>query len=281
MKALGYHSILNTILLLDLTTSNHSLLFNVYPASAPLPTAGRTRSPFYCTPTTFSTSPRATTTTTITTTSSNISIPTFAYASQSRSKSSLIPRRAMMEVSFPTFVTIPPITTIAGVATVFGILYSLLVLSESGSSPQRQKQKQYAEYEAQMKVIQEEKAKKAFIEPKDFWKEEELKQYDGTLDPEGPILVAVNGKVFNVYKGRHFYGPGCEYHIFAGRDATRLLAKGKLEEETQEEKGRDLTMAERATLQGWLWTFESKYDVVGKLEGFVATSTSTRTKTGT
>jgi len=36
---------------------------------------------------------------------------------------------------------------------------------------------------------------------------EELKRYDGT-GPDGRILVAVNGKVFDVTKGRRFYGPG-------------------------------------------------------------------------
>lgn len=64
--------------------------------------------------------------------------------------------------------------------------------------------------------------------------------------------------------------------MFAGRDATRLLAKGKLEEETDEERKKPLNMAERATLQGWMWTFESKYEVVGKLDGFDPKSTSTR-----
>lgn len=36
---------------------------------------------------------------------------------------------------------------------------------------------------------------------------EELKKYDGT-GPDGRILVAVNGKVFDVTKGKRFYGPG-------------------------------------------------------------------------
>lgn len=35
----------------------------------------------------------------------------------------------------------------------------------------------------------------------------ELRQYDGT-QPDGRILVAVNGKVFDVTKGKRFYGPG-------------------------------------------------------------------------
>merc|ERR1711957_606898 len=99
-----------------------------------------------------------------------------------------------------------------------------------------------------------------------FWMEEELSVYDGS-DETGPILFAADGMVFNVWKGRNFYGPGCEYHIFAGRDATRLLAKQKLEGETKEELNGKLSVAEKAVLQGWIYTFKSKYEVVGKLEG--------------
>jgi len=36
---------------------------------------------------------------------------------------------------------------------------------------------------------------------------EELTKYDGK-QPDGRILVAVNGKVFDVTRGRRFYGPG-------------------------------------------------------------------------
>lgn len=52
-----------------------------------------------------------------------------------------------------------------------------------------------------------------------------------------------------------------------------LLAKTRLEEETDEERAKPLTMAERAALAGWMWTMESKYEVVGKLEGFDPNST--------
>lgn len=202
--------------------------------------------------------------------SSTITTTTTSITSRinKKSSSSIITHLSMTEFNLPS--SAPTFMMIA--AATCGMIYLSSIIQKD-----QEKQKQYAEYEAQAKAIQEEKARKAYIEPKDFWTEEELKQYDGTLDPEGPILMAVNGKVFNVYKGRHFYGPGCEYHIFAGRDATRLLAKGKLEEETMEERQKDLTMAERATLQGWMWTFESKYQVVGKLQGFDERSTSTRT----
>ena len=36
---------------------------------------------------------------------------------------------------------------------------------------------------------------------------EELKPYDGN-GPDGRILIAVNGKVFDVTKGKKYYGPG-------------------------------------------------------------------------
>ena len=37
----------------------------------------------------------------------------------------------------------------------------------------------------------------------------QLKQYDGTGE-EGRVCVAVNGKVYDVTKGKRFYGPGKE-----------------------------------------------------------------------
>lgn len=36
---------------------------------------------------------------------------------------------------------------------------------------------------------------------------QDLKAYDGT-QPDGRVLVAVNGHVYDVTKGRKFYGPG-------------------------------------------------------------------------
>lgn len=36
----------------------------------------------------------------------------------------------------------------------------------------------------------------------------ELRRFDGVQDPR--ILMAINGKVFDVTKGRKFYGPGTE-----------------------------------------------------------------------
>ena len=132
----------------------------------------------------------------------------------------------------------------------------------------RDRQRMRAEEEERVNAIQAERARLAYIEPKEYWTEAELAPYDGSRDEDGPILIAADGSVFNVYKGRNFYLPGCEYHIFAGRNATRLLARNKLEEETEEELKRPLNIGERAYLATWMYTFKGKYDIVGKLEGF-------------
>lgn len=65
-------------------------------------------------------------------------------------------------------------------------------------------------------------AKTAPVEPtlprlrRDFTVQE-LKQYDGN-QPDGRILVAVNGNVYDVTKGKRFYGPGnCLFtHLIPG-----------------------------------------------------------------
>jgi len=144
-------------------------------------------------------------------------------------------------------------------------------------SDERERYQKYAEIEARNDALRKERERQAYIEPRDggegLWSEEELAQYDGSNE-SGPLLFAADGYVFNVWKGRHFYGPGCEYNIFAGRDATRLLAKSKLEEETPEELEKPLNIAERAALAGWIYTFKTKYDIVGRLDGHDAKSTA-------
>jgi membrane-associated progesterone receptor component len=138
----------------------------------------------------------------------------------------------------------------------------------------RQRRNQRQQEDDRYRQYQEERSRKAYIEPKDFWTEKELAKYDGSRDEDGPILLAADGLVFNVYKGRNFYGPGGEYHLFAGRDATRLLAKTIVEEESPKEATKPLNMGERASLAAWLFTLKGKYEIVGKLEGFDPKTTS-------
>lgn len=88
----------------------------------------------------------------------------------------------------------------------------------------------------------------------------------------GPVYFAVRGKVFDVSRGRNFYGPGGPYSNFAGRDASRGLACGSFDEDmlTKDLDGpldtlADLGRDEMEALQGWEERFNDKYDIVGRL----------------
>ncbi|KAI7230162.1 hypothetical protein KC330_g7089 [Hortaea werneckii] len=53
----------------------------------------------------------------------------------------------------------------------------------------------------------------------------ELALYDGT-DTTKPVLLALNGTIYDVSAGRRVYGPGGSYHVFAGKDAARGFVTG-------------------------------------------------------
>lgn len=93
---------------------------------------------------------------------------------------------------------------------------------------------------------------------------EELKGFDGS-DPERPILLAVQGRVFDVTRGRAFYGPEGMYGVFAGKDCTRALAKFSTNPDDCTGDMTDLTPAELEKLEDWLDTFSTKYDELGAL----------------
>ncbi|KXS21599.1 cytochrome b5 [Gonapodya prolifera JEL478] len=97
----------------------------------------------------------------------------------------------------------------------------------------------------------------------------DLAEFDGT---EGKaIKFAVNGKVFDVSRGRNFYGPGGPYGNFAGRDASRGMAKQSFELENIRAPDEpidpldDLTKEERDNMLEWESHFLHKYDHVGWL----------------
>lgn len=50
----------------------------------------------------------------------------------------------------------------------------------------------------------------------------DLQQYDGT-DPNKPILIGLNGYVYDVSEGREYYKIGGSYHFLAGKDSSKEL----------------------------------------------------------
>ncbi|KAI0077955.1 cytochrome b5 [Panus rudis PR-1116 ss-1] len=85
------------------------------------------------------------------------------------------------------------------------------------------------------------------------------------------ILLAINGVVYDVTAGRNFYGPNGMYANFAGRDASRGMAKQSFDLEMLTpvdqplDKLDDLTQEEIDNMKGWMDHFSSKYIVCGRL----------------
>ncbi|KAJ7207903.1 cytochrome b5-like heme/steroid binding domain-containing protein [Mycena pura] len=97
-----------------------------------------------------------------------------------------------------------------------------------------------------------------------------------TLEPfngkdGGRILLAIKGIVFDVTAGRNFYGPNGMYGNFAGRDASRGMAKQSFDVEMLTpvdqplDKLNDLQQDEIENMRGWIDHFSNKYIICGKL----------------
>mmetsp|Transcript_13345 Transcript_13345/g.25046 ORF Transcript_13345/g.25046 Transcript_13345/m.25046 type:complete len:288 (-) Transcript_13345:74-937(-) len=92
--------------------------------------------------------------------------------------------------------------------------------------------------------------------------------------PEGyasaPIYIGAHDKVYDVsFGGVSFYGKGCSYNVFAGRDAARALATMSLDPEVAKNPDiSDLTEKQIKVLNDWKKTFEERklYPVVGRLK---------------
>ncbi|KAL0452506.1 UNVERIFIED_CONTAM: Membrane steroid-binding protein 1 [Sesamum latifolium] len=94
---------------------------------------------------------------------------------------------------------------------------------------------------------------------------EELKQYDGS-DSKKPLLMAIKGQIYDVSQSRMFYGPGGPYALFAGKDASRALAKMSFEEKDLNGDLTGLGVFELEALQDWEYKFMSKYVKVGTVK---------------
>jgi membrane-associated progesterone receptor component len=92
----------------------------------------------------------------------------------------------------------------------------------------------------------------------------ELAEHDGS-DPGKPLLIAIRRYVYDVGRGRDFYGPGGPYGMFAGKDCTRALAKVAFDPELFTADLEGLSQDELDKLEEWIEVFEGKYRRVGRL----------------
>ncbi|KAL0484416.1 steroid-binding protein [Acrasis kona] len=96
---------------------------------------------------------------------------------------------------------------------------------------------------------------------------EDLEKFNGSSD-DVPVYLGVNGLVFDVSSKREMYAQGSGYSIFAGKEATRGLAKSSLEAEDLKPYGstEGLTEKENATLTKWQNFYRGRYPVVGRIK---------------
>lgn len=93
---------------------------------------------------------------------------------------------------------------------------------------------------------------------------QELSKYDGVKDPSKPILLSINGNVYNMDQNKAIYGPGGTYHHFAGKDASRAFVTGCFKTGlTYDTRGFD--DQQKKALEHWSNFFENspKYPKVG------------------
>lgn len=94
----------------------------------------------------------------------------------------------------------------------------------------------------------------------------EMVKYNGK--DEKRILLGINGNVYDVSRGRRFYGPGGPYGLFAGRDASRCFATFSTDPSIVKDEYDDLSdlnSMQMESLSEWELQISEKYDHVGKL----------------
>jgi membrane-associated progesterone receptor component len=95
---------------------------------------------------------------------------------------------------------------------------------------------------------------------------EQLRDFDGKGTQ--PIYIALKGDVFDVSSAKEFYGEGSGYNCFAGREATRAMAKLSFEEEDLSNSSvEDLGPFERGNLDDWYSKFKDYkcYPIIGRI----------------
>ncbi|XP_029316388.1 neudesin isoform X1 [Cottoperca gobio] len=104
---------------------------------------------------------------------------------------------------------------------------------------------------------------KPSTKPVRLFTEEELKRYDGSEEGQ-PLYMAVKGVVFDVTKGKEFYGKGAAYNALVGKDSTRAVAKMSLDPEDLTSDTKGLTEQQLQSLESvFEGTYKTKYPIVG------------------
>ncbi|XP_074516015.1 neudesin [Sebastes fasciatus] len=104
---------------------------------------------------------------------------------------------------------------------------------------------------------------KPSTKPVRLFTEEELKRYDGSEEGH-PIYMAIKGVVFDVTRGKEFYGKDAPYNAMVGKDSTRAVAKMSLDPDDLTSDTTGLTEEQLKSLDSiFEGTYKTKYPIVG------------------
>lgn len=85
-------------------------------------------------------------------------------------------------------------------------------------------------------------------------------------DKDGPLLLGILGKVYDVSTGHRYYKPGGSYDFFVGVDGSRAFSTGKFKDDLTDNID-DLSDSQIGDIFSWQESYEKNYKYVGKLEG--------------
>lgn len=104
---------------------------------------------------------------------------------------------------------------------------------------------------------------KSHSKPVRLFTDDDLKLHDGSEEGQ-PIYMAVKGVVFDVTKGKEFYGKDAPYNALVGKDSSRAVAKMSLQPDDLTSDTTGLTDNELRSLDSvFEGTYKAKYPIVG------------------
>eukprot|EP01083_Nonionella_stella_P279044 949132_1 len=99
----------------------------------------------------------------------------------------------------------------------------------------------------------------------------QLNEYNGVTKGD-LIYICVDGTIFDVTKGKQYYGVGGSYHLFAGNDCTYNLAIDSLDKKHLNTFQFELDLQQQKTVNKWKAFYQKRYIEIGKLDQVYVTN---------
>lgn len=146
-----------------------------------------------------------------------------------------------------------------------GHLENIFVVIED-YSPFHQFMQSDEEFFESLKRTSPDQEKQLDAPPFRIFTQDELSKYDGSEGSPG-LYLAFLGKVFDVSKGKDYYGPGGGYAFFSAKDGSRAFVTGQFDEAGLTDDLAGLATSDYLGLKEWEEFYGKDYTPVGVLQG--------------